>query len=133
MRACVFTGYGKKVKIKDMNVTLLDSGHIPGGSQILIETDKKRILYTGDFNTIDTQLLKGADTNYGELDYVIIESTYANEDHPERRSLEKSFVEMAALLQMHNILLLNLQVDIKVKEEAYLPLPLLQTLQRLPP
>lgn len=59
----------------------------------MIETDKKRILYTGDFNTIDTELLKGADTDYGELDCLIIESTYANEDHPERRSLEKTFVE----------------------------------------
>lgn len=93
MRACVFANYRKKIKIKDIDVTLIDSGHIPGGSQLLIEAGKKRILYTGDFNTIDTQLLKGADTSYGELDYVIIESTYANEDHPERRSLEKTFVE----------------------------------------
>ncbi len=93
MRNCVFMEFGKPVTVKDMKVTLLDSGHIPGGGQILIETEKKRILYTGDFNTIDTELLKGADTEYGKLDCLIIESTYANEDHPERRSLEKSFVE----------------------------------------
>ncbi|MEM4643606.1 MAG: MBL fold metallo-hydrolase, partial [Candidatus Bathyarchaeia archaeon] len=31
--------------------------------------------------------------NYGELDAVIMESTYANEDHTERKQLEKKFVE----------------------------------------
>jgi len=58
----------------------------------LIEAEGKRLLYTGDFNTINTRLLNGAKMDYGELDAVIIESTYADEDHPERLELEKRFV-----------------------------------------
>jgi len=93
LESCISKDYKERIKIKDMEVTLLNSGHIPGGCQILVEAEGKRILYTGDFNTTDTRLLKGADVDYGELDAVIIESTYADEEHPDRLELEKEFVE----------------------------------------
>ena len=67
---------------------MLNSGHLPGGAQALLEADGKRIVYTGDYNSADTQLLSGADRNYGELDAIIIESTYSNEAHPERKEIE---------------------------------------------
>jgi len=80
-------------EIKDIKFQLLNAGHIPGGAQILIEAEGKRVLYTGDFNIIDTRLLEGAKMEYGDLDTVIIESTYADEDHTERLELEKRFVD----------------------------------------
>jgi putative mRNA 3-end processing factor len=58
-----------------------------------VEANGKRIVYTGDYNSADTQLLQGADRDYGELDAIIIESTYANEVHPDRKELEKEFME----------------------------------------
>ncbi|NIP67259.1 MBL fold metallo-hydrolase [Candidatus Bathyarchaeota archaeon] len=76
----------------DMSFQLLDSGHIPGAAQILVEAGDERILYTSDYNTEDTRLLKGADTDYGELDALIIESTYADQEHSNRAELEKEFV-----------------------------------------
>ena len=84
--------FGVKETIGDMTFQFLNAGHIPGSAQILIEADGKRILYTGDYNIADTRLLEGAKMNYGDLDAVITESTYANEDHTERQELERRFV-----------------------------------------
>jgi putative mRNA 3-end processing factor len=85
--------YGVKEKVGSMRIQLLNAGHTPGSAHALIETEGKRLLYTGDFNTADSKLLAGASMNYGDLDAVIIESTYANEDHTERSELEKRFME----------------------------------------
>jgi len=93
MRNTVSLTYREKRTIGDIQLQLLDAGHLPGSAQALIEADGKRLVYTGDYNTIDTRLLKAADQDYGPLDAFIVESTYANEDHPERGALEKEFVE----------------------------------------
>lgn len=93
MKSCIPLDYRKKQTIGDIEFQLLDSGHIPGSAQTLVEGDGKRLLYTSDYNSVDTRLLPAADKDYGELDAVIIESTYANEDHPDRKTLEKEFVD----------------------------------------
>jgi putative mRNA 3-end processing factor len=93
MKSCVSLDYRKKQVIGDVEFQLLDAGHIPGSASIVVEGDGKRLLYTSDYNTVDTKLLHGADKDYGELDAVIIESTYANEDHPDRKNLEKELVD----------------------------------------
>lgn len=80
-------------QVGDIAFQFKNAGHIPGSTQTLIETQGKRILYTGDFNTIDTRLLEGAKMNYGDIDAVIIESTYANEDHTPRKDLERNFFD----------------------------------------
>jgi putative mRNA 3-end processing factor len=87
--------YGVEEAIGDMKVKLFNAGHTPGSAQVLIEADGKRILYTGDFNLEDSKMLVGASMDYGDLDAVVTESTYANEDHTERLELERSFVEAA--------------------------------------
>lgn len=84
---------GSKVKVGNAKLTFADAGHIPGGLQVLVEVDGKRILYTGDINTIDTRLLKGAKPFNEELDVLVVEATYAGVDHPDREELEKEFVE----------------------------------------
>jgi len=92
LRSCRNLKYRKEREIGDIKFQLLNAGHVPGSAQILLEVKDKRILYTGDFNPRKTRLLDGADQNYGELDVVIIESTYADEDHPDRAQMEKEFV-----------------------------------------
>ncbi|UCD72717.1 MAG: MBL fold metallo-hydrolase [Candidatus Bathyarchaeota archaeon] len=94
VRNTVSLNYGKEVRIGGLRFSLIDAGHIPGSSQVLIKSRKKRVLYTGDINTTDTQLLKGAPSKFEEeFDAVIIESTYASSDHPNRGQLESQFVE----------------------------------------
>jgi len=93
MKKGAHIGFREQQTVGDISFQLLNSGHIPGAAQVLLEANEKRILYTSDYNTVDTRLLGGADRQYGELDALIIESTYADEDHPDRAVLEKEFVE----------------------------------------
>jgi putative mRNA 3-end processing factor len=93
MRSNKHLDYKVEEKLGDTKFQLLNAGHTPGAAQVLVEAEGKKVLYTGDFNTVDTRLLEGAKMDYNDLDAVIIESTYADEDHTERLELEKSFVE----------------------------------------
>jgi len=92
MQNCVYPIYRENKTVGDISFQLLDAGHVPGSAQILLEAEGKRILFTGDFNTSKTRLLSSADNDYGELDAIIIETTYADEDHTERLELEKNFI-----------------------------------------
>jgi putative mRNA 3-end processing factor len=80
--------YGEPVKIKDAEIEFISAGHIPGSCQVVINADKM-LLYTGDFTTIDTRLIKGSDVPGEDFDVVITESTYAREAHLPRRELEE--------------------------------------------
>lgn len=93
LRSTVHLNFRQEETLKDMKFQLLNSGHLPGGGQALVEVDGKRIVYTSDYNARKTRLLSGADRNYGELDAIILESTYADEIHPDRTELEKEFME----------------------------------------
>jgi putative mRNA 3-end processing factor len=86
-------GFRERQTIGDMELQLLDAGHLPGSAQALVEADGKKLVYTSDYNNINTRLLKKADEDYGPLDAFIVESTYANEEHPDRATLEREFVE----------------------------------------
>ncbi|MCW7077320.1 MAG: MBL fold metallo-hydrolase [Candidatus Syntropharchaeales archaeon] len=76
--------------------TLFDAGHIPGSSLIhLSEAGAKglSLLYTGDMKDTATRLLSGSDNHYPSADILLVESTYFGEKHPDRRELEKAFIE----------------------------------------
>ena len=87
------TKYAEKISIgKDLNVKTIDAGHIPGSFSVLVEAERKKILYTSDINTLETQLLNGANIDIQDLDVLIIESTYGLRDHIDRKELEKGFI-----------------------------------------
>jgi len=93
MRSSKHLDYGEPQKVGDMSFHLLNAGHTPGSSSVIVEAEGKRILFTGDYNLEATKLLQGASTDYGDLDAVITESTYASEDHQPRLEVEKKFVD----------------------------------------
>lgn len=86
--------YKRKIDItKNASLEFFDAGHILGSALTKISLKQKTLLYTGDFRVDETKLLKGADLNVGKADYVIIESTYGDRNHPDRKVSEKLFVE----------------------------------------
>jgi len=93
MRSNRHLDFGVEETLGDIKFKLLNAGHTPGSSSVLIEAEGKRILYTGDFNVEESKLLAGATMDYGDLDAVVMESTYADSDHTERSELEKQFLE----------------------------------------
>ena len=85
--------YGQEVKLKDINFNLQNAGHIPGSAMVDIEVNGKNILYTSDFNSIETRLCTAAKIPKKKYDAVIIEATYATHEHPDRKQLEVEFVK----------------------------------------
>ena len=85
--------YGDKKRLTDgISFQLMDAGHIPGSASVLLEIDDTKIFYTGDIKTIDTYLQKGA--TVPRADILITESTYGDRTHPDRKELEKEFVDI---------------------------------------
>jgi putative mRNA 3-end processing factor len=84
--------YRQEFESSGYNICFYDAGHIPGSASIFIERDKKSLFYTGDINTIATELQKGADTDLPKSDILLIESTYFGKDHTPRKLLEERFI-----------------------------------------
>lgn len=74
----------------DNEIRFHSAGHIPGSLMFEIRNSKK-LLFTGDFNVIDTRLVKG--TKPVNCDVLVMEATYAGREHPDRKMLEKEFLE----------------------------------------
>jgi len=74
-------------------ITPFDAGHIPGSAMFLLEVEGKKVLYTGDLKLSDTRLTGGADMDIPDVDVLIIESTYAQREHPDRQEEELKFMD----------------------------------------
>ncbi|MFC1648797.1 MBL fold metallo-hydrolase [Nanoarchaeota archaeon] len=84
--------FNKKYKLGKVDYELFNAGHIPGSACTLLEAEGKSILYTGDFNTRESRLMKPAETTYpNDIDLLICESTYGDKDLPERKGIEEKF------------------------------------------
>jgi len=94
MKNFVLVGYHKPFKIGDFKITYFDAGHIPGSAMIFVENSKTNILYTGDFNDINTRLLEKCEQDLPKVKNLIIESTYSDREHPDRKREEKELVKM---------------------------------------
>lgn len=72
------------------NLKCHSAGHIPGSLMFELIGDKK-ILFSGDFNVIDTKMVKKAKPV--DCDILFLEGTYAGRDHPKKRSeIEKDLI-----------------------------------------
>ncbi len=88
------TAYGRGLDItKNSSLEFFDAGHIIGSAMAKLCFDGKTFLYTGDFKKEETRLFKGANLKVGNVDYLLIESTYGDRNHPPRKETEKLFVE----------------------------------------
>ncbi|MEM0232851.1 MAG: MBL fold metallo-hydrolase [Candidatus Nezhaarchaeales archaeon] len=94
--------YKEELELEGITVKALNAGHVPGSCMFLLESkeEKIKILYTGDFNTIETRLVNPVDMNEMlsecPIDLVVMESTYGDRQHEDRRLTEKNFVESVA-------------------------------------
>lgn len=90
IRNSKFVGYGENFKAADLKCSLHPSGHIPGSGSVLVE-GKRRVLYTSDFQNIDSRLLHGC-TLPKKCDVLVIESTYGNREQRQRDEEEKNLI-----------------------------------------
>lgn len=72
--------FRKDIRIKDLTIRFIPSGHIVGSSMISVSDGKSTLIYSGDLNLARTKLLEGADTRGITAKSLIIESTYGGKN-----------------------------------------------------
>lgn len=82
--------YGERPFVGPFTIRTMDAGHIPGSTMYRIDDGGNDVVFTGDINTVDTRLLKGASPP--KCHTLVMESTYAGRSHPPRKEVEKSFL-----------------------------------------
>ena len=88
-------GFKQKVTKGNATFEFRESGHVIGGSTVLVESEKKRLFYTGDIKTNGSRMLREMDTDIGEIDLLITESTYAKTEQIPRKTSEDQLIEFA--------------------------------------
>ena len=95
MQKSKIIGFKEKVRRGNASFELRSSGHVVGGSTVIVESNNKKLFYTGDINLRGSRLLPPADLDIGEMDMVITESTYSQENQMPRKDSEKGLIDFA--------------------------------------
>ena len=88
-------GFRHKITKGDAKFELRESGHVIGGSTILVESEGKRLFYTGDIKTGGSRMVQAADLDIGDIDLLITESTYSQTKQTPRIQSEQDLVDFA--------------------------------------
>ena len=95
MRNAKEIGYKQKISRSNASFELRESGHVLGGSTVIVESENKRLFYTGDINPRGSRMLREADLDIGEIDLLITESTYSQTEQMPRKESEEGLIEFA--------------------------------------
>ena len=95
MQKSKIIGFKEKISRGNASFELRSSGHVVGGSTVIVESNNKKLFYTGDINLRGSRLLPPADLDIGEMDMVITESTYSQENQMPRKDSEKGLIDFA--------------------------------------
>jgi len=95
MRNAKEIGFREKVTKGNATFELRETGHVVGGGAVLVESQKKHLFYTGDIKTHGSRMLREADLDVGDIDLLIIESTYSQTEQKPRKESERELIEFA--------------------------------------
>ncbi len=95
MRNAKEIGFREKITKGNATFELRETGHVVGGGAVLVESQKKRLFYTGDIKTHGSRMLREADLDVGDIDLLIIESTYSQTEQKPRKESEIELIEFA--------------------------------------
>ena len=90
--------YHNPINLEKFKITFYNAGHILGSSSIKIESEGKKILFSGDLGNSPTPLIGAREEIPDGIDYCLIESTYGDrvhEDRPKRKELLEDIIEDA--------------------------------------
>lgn len=91
--------YGERISLdgsSNYELELCNAGHIPGSSAVYLrkESEDISLLYTGDIKMDATRLMKSASPDeFPASDILLIESTYYDREHRNRKELEREFID----------------------------------------
>jgi Cft2 family RNA processing exonuclease len=83
------------IALPGMNIQMFPAGHVAGAKITAIQSEGKKIVYTGDFCIHDTEILEGCklETLPKRPDVLITESTYGGKVRPPRNELIDQFLK----------------------------------------
>lgn len=92
--------YETPIKLEDLTVTFKDAGHILGSASIEVvdTTNNKKIVFSGDLGNTPQDIVKPT-TLIDSADYVVMESTYGDKNHPKE---DPSQILMEEINQVEN-------------------------------
>ena len=83
--------FGEVWEKDSWKLKLEKAGHIPGAAMLNVETDTHKLLFTGDFDTRDSQLTTGAKPE--KCDVLFVEGTYGGKNHLPQEETIEAFIE----------------------------------------
>lgn len=133
-----YVNFGIPMQIADgFEATFFESGHILGAASILLKVqadgETRTILFSGDIGRSDVPILRDPTLFTQGVDYVVMESTYGDREHPEGASIAEQLAEVVneAHRQGGNVIIPSFAVE-RSKELMYYLGELLEQ-KRIPP
>ena len=83
--------FGESWSEEGWKLKLTRAGHIPGAAMLNVETNTHKLLFTGDFDTRDSPLTKGARPE--KCDVLFVEGTYGGRDHRPKTETIEEFIK----------------------------------------
>ena len=83
--------FGESWSEEGWKLKLTRAGHIPGAAMLNVETNTHKLLFTGDFDTRDSPLTKGARPE--KCDILFVEGTYGGRDHKPKTETIEEFIK----------------------------------------
>ncbi|MFA5452302.1 MAG: MBL fold metallo-hydrolase [Candidatus Methanomethylophilaceae archaeon] len=93
MKNVVPITFGDTIELGKIEVTMHSAGHIPGAAMFQFGVDTTTI-YSGDIHTVRQRLVDGAKPV--DCHNLFIEGTYGGRVHPDRKTVEKEFLDKIA-------------------------------------
>ena len=93
MKNVVPITFGDTIELGKIDVSMYSAGHIPGAAMFRFGVDTTT-LYSGDIHTVKQRLVDGAKPI--DCQNLFIEGTYGGRVHPDRKTVEKEFLDKIA-------------------------------------
>ncbi|MFA6803799.1 MAG: MBL fold metallo-hydrolase [Candidatus Methanomethylophilaceae archaeon] len=93
MKNVVPITFGDTIELGKIDVSMHSAGHIPGAAMFSFGVDTTN-LYSGDIHTIRQRLVDGAKPV--DCQNLFIEGTYGGRVHPDRKTVEREFLDKIA-------------------------------------
>ena len=77
--------YHERFKAGDFEIEMVDAGHLLGSASLIIKEGGKTIVFSGDLGN-SPQLLVAPTEHVSQADYVVMETTYGDREHPDEDS-----------------------------------------------
>lgn len=90
--------YHNPINLEKFKIMFYNAGHILGSSFIKIESEGKKIIFSGDLGNSPAPIIGEREKMADDIDYCLIESTYGDrihEDRPKRKELLEDIIEDA--------------------------------------